>query len=363
MYPIELDHACMSKTRVGGWPRPPRPRNPATPQPRLPLVNLQRSAVILIISVRHHLSLTDINYSNRTPIPHTNMGTNQNKPKSLSRFFLSASDSNLVNDPPAGSIAASGSDSQSEQSCQATLSPPTISRRRRILHRLGWESPLLSPLPSPLPSPSSSGVALHNTGAGHHHITTSESSSVDYAPPSCPGVQGVPFASVTSPVGITVSAPVSVPVSEPVSEPVSAQISPQLTISPAKTDTPKAADPHTIEPQPHSSVVWTKALDIAQNKLSENNLPQLDTTKLTSESAGENIDAVVKSLNVLQQDGQKNRWRYTWRGKEIIIAERLGKILRSIEKYSTAVGTAIQCGPPVSAIVWAGIQGIMRVCI
>ena len=43
--------------------------------------------------------------------------------------------------------------------------------------------------------------------------------------------------------------------------------------------------------------------------------------------------------------------------------ERLGKIVRSIEKYSTVVGTAIQCDPQVSAIVWAGILGIMRVCI
>ena len=138
------------------------------------------------------------------------------------------------------------------------------------------------------------------------------------------------FVSVTAPVSITISA----------------QNSPQLTASPAKTDT-----------------VWTKALDIAQNKLREQNLPQLDPTKLTSDSAGENIDAVVKSLNVLQQDEQKNRWKYTWRGKEVVIAERLGKILRSIEKYSTVVGTAIQCDPQVSAIVWAGILGIMRVCI
>ena len=122
-------------------------------------------------------------------------------------------------------------------------------------------------------------------------------------------------------------------------------------------------DPDTIESPPHSSVVWTRALDIAQNKLSENSLPQLDSTKLTSESAEENIDAVVKSLNALQLDKQRNQWRYTWRGKEVVIAERLGKILKSIERYSTVVGAAVQCGPPVSAIVWAGIQGIMRVCI
>ena len=41
-----------------------------------------------------------------------------------------------------------------------------------------------------------------------------------------------------------------------------------------------------------------------------------------------------------------------------MIAERLGKILRIVGKYSHIVGTAIQCDPQVGALVWAGVQGI-----
>ena len=41
--------------------------------------------------------------------------------------------------------------------------------------------------------------------------------------------------------------------------------------------------------------------------------------------------------------------------------ERLGKILRSVEKYSKVVDTAIQTSPQVSALVWAGVWAIMRV--
>ena len=132
----------------------------------------------------------------------------------------------------------------------------------------------------------------------------------------------------------------------------------------AKTDAHEAqlpTDPDTDEPPPHSSVVWTKALDIAQTKLSENNLPRLDLTKLSP--AEENIEAVLKSLNTLQEDQQKKRWSYTWHGKKIIIAERLGEIFRSMDKYSKIVGTAVQCDPHVSAIVWAGVQAIIQVCI
>ena len=96
-------------------------------------------------------------------------------------------------------------------------------------------------------------------------------------------------------------------------------------------------DPGAIKSSAHSSMVWTKALQIVKQKLSDNNLPPLDLTNLTSQSVEENMKAVVKALNASQQDDKKNQWRYTWNGEEVIIVERLGKILRSIGKYSKVV--------------------------
>ena len=109
-------------------------------------------------------------------------------------------------------------------------------------------------------------------------------------------------------------------------------------------------------------MVWAEALKIAKKKLNNNNLP-LDLTNLTSESATENIEAVIKALHTLQEDDKKKRWSYTWRGKKVIVMERLGKILKCVEKYSKVVDTAIQSSPEVSALVWAGVWGIMRVRI
>ena len=275
---------------------------------------------------------------------------NQKKSKGLSRFFHSASDSNLVTDPPGG-LAASDCDSQSGQSLveqnphQAAPSPPTISRGRRVFNRLGWKSPLSSPLPSP----------------SGHHIATSVSSSGDHGSPSRPDVQGSPIASASAPASAQTRE-----LSEPSASDNPAPRTPHILITPhvqgpAKTDAHEMDHSDTTEPPPHSLAVWTKALDIAQKILAEKNLPQLDLINLPP--AVENIEAVVRSLNALQEDEQKNRWTYTWRGKKIIIADRLGEILRSIEKYSNVVGTAIQCDPQVSAIVWAGVQAIMRVRI
>ena len=121
--------------------------------------------------------------------------------------------------------------------------------------------------------------------------------------------------------------------------------------------------PNTIDPPPHPSTVWGKTLEIAQKKLSEKNLPLLDLTNLSSQSAEENIVAVIKALNTIQEDDKKKRWSYTWHGKEVVIVERLGIILKTAEKYSKVVDTTIQSNPEVAALVWGAVRAIMQVCI
>ena len=141
--------------------------------------------------------------------------------------------------------------------------------------------------------------------------------------------------------------------------------SPSPSLSPTANNAPcpsTSAPPLGPNPSPHSSQVWEKALEIADKKLRENGLPQLDRTSLPSQSAEENIGAVVKGLNTLQEVCRENQWSYTWHGKKIIVMDRLGKILTIVGGYSVVVGTAVQTDH-VGALVWAGVHGIMRVCI
>ena len=132
--------------------------------------------------------------------------------------------------------------------------------------------------------------------------------------------------------------------------------------SPSPSPSPSQLPPE-VKSTPDPDMVWAKALDIAKKKLSDNNLPPLDLTNLTSQSTEENIEAVVKALNTAQEGDKKERWSYTWRGKEVIVVERLGKILKSVEKYTKVVDNTIQSNPQVSALVWAGVWAIMRVSI
>ena len=214
------------------------------------------------------------------------------------------------------------------------------------------------------PSPGTPHISPVKSDAHTAADAASASPSGDHGSPSVPVVQGSSYTPVSSPTGAPTSVPTIQVLSEPTASVGSAPPSPGTPhISPAKIDAHAAADPGPIEPPSQSSVVWTKAIDIAKKKLIENNLPPLDLTNLSTQSEEHNIDAVINSLNTLQEDEQKKRWSYTWRGKEIIIVERLGKILRSVEKYSKIVGSIVQSDPKVAGLVWASIQGIIQVRI
>ena len=282
--------------------------------------------------------------------------------------IFSASDTNLNKDRTrdiASRLSDSGSRPEQfsvEQKPQQAP-PPTTSRRRRFLNklRLGEKSQSSSPLPSPLPCPSPR-VEPPKVTSDHHIVAPASFSG--HNSPSSSDVQGcVPIIQVSpSPSEPTASESPEPPSTCTPNNPIPIdQVQSQ-----AETNTHAAelrTDSDDIKPPPHSSMVWVEALEIVSKKLCENNLPPLDLTILTSQSAEENIQTVFKSLNTLQEDEQKRRWRYTWRGKEVIIVERLGEILRSVEKYSGIVGTAIQSNPQVGALVWAGIQGIMQVTL
>ena len=114
-------------------------------------------------------------------------------------------------------------------------------------------------------------------------------------------------------------------------------------------ETKPTPGPSTTEPLSHSSI-WTNALKIAEQKLS-NNKPPLNLTHLNSDSVEGNIGSIIEALKGIQEDDKKKRWT----------GERFGKILKCVEKYSKIVDTAIQANPQVAALVWAGIWGIIRV--
>ena len=127
--------------------------------------------------------------------------------------------------------------------------------------------------------------------------------------------------------------------------------------------------PETGEPIPGPDIdlVWDKALKLAKGRLGNSNL-LLSLANPTSQSGGGNIRAVIEALDTLQEDENKKRWSFTWRGEKVIIVDHLRRFLKAVEPYSTVVGSAaqgiaVQGNLQLAAVVWAGVLAIMRVCI
>ena len=280
-------------------------------------------------------------------------------------------------DPPDGlARGQSSSDPLPEQSSggqqpqQAALSSPAISRRHRLfsIFRPRSRSPSRSPS-RPLgvegnitnqPIASQSLIVLASVPPRPHtqHSETSaqhtHGSSVCGLPPLTVGGSvtamsssnhGSPFYSNKQ--GSSISLPM-IRISHSQSESLTSDIP-----VPASTCAPQSPDG-----------VWTKVLEIAKEKLNNNNLPPLDlTSQLVSGAVEEHMQAVVNTLTILEKDNGKKGWSYTWGGKKVIVVEQLREILNKVKPYTKVVDIAIQANPQVSALVWAGVQAIMQVRI
>ena len=298
----------------------------------------------------------------------------------------SAQKPNVAQDPPASPTSGrSGPNLRPEQSPgeqlpqQVALLQPTVGRSSRFMHKLksGFRSPSRSPSPSlgaghRIETPVSQSLAISAGVLARPHSSNSEISALQTHGPSLYDLPALTPGGHVAAVLSGGSHSSSVSLSKPIASgnPVPSSTSaPHPPTSTSQVQSPATANVHTavlpetkstlvseiIEPSPPSAMVWTKALEIAKKKLRDNNLPPLNLTNLTSLSTEENIEAVVKALNTLQQGGKK--WSYTWRGKEVIIVEHWGKILKIAEKYSRVANT------PVSTLVWTGVLAILQVRI
>lgn len=132
------------------------------------------------------------------------------------------------------------------------------------------------------------------------------------------------------------------------------------------------SDPHSVSRANHSpgtvpptisSDLWQRALGIAQESLTKYKLPSLELGSLQSQSATENIQSLVAELETAHRENKDRHWRYKDRdGNEVAWVERLGKILKGVDKYAKIVDTAIQHHPDITSLVWATARTILQVC-
>ena len=119
----------------------------------------------------------------------------------------------------------------------------------------------------------------------------------------------------------------------------------------APIDTPAPATCSTPNPDPPLlATVWQKSLEIAQNRLSKENLPPLELHAHSSQSANEIAQETMRDLQQVIDTNQNGH----------------GTVARKVQvvfnKYIGIVDVATQHSPEITALVWAGIRGILQVC-
>jgi len=151
------------------------------------------------------------------------------------------------------------------------------------------------------------------------------------------------------------------PVSTPASEPETLSTESQE-VGSANCISDTRTSSSTVPPA-ISSHLWQKAIEIAQESLAKYQLPSLELGSLQSQSGAENIQSLVAELETAHRESKDKQWRYKDRqGNEVVWVERLGNIMKGLDKYAKIVDTAIQHHPDVTSLVWAGTRTILQVC-
>ena len=74
------------------------------------------------------------------------------------------------------------------------------------------------------------------------------------------------------------------------------------------------------------------------------------------------IHVTIKEIKDAQAVLLEKKWYYTDRhGQKVDVAERMRRILKSVEACAQIVDVAIQHHPDITALVWAGARFILMV--
>jgi hypothetical protein len=93
---------------------------------------------------------------------------------------------------------------------------------------------------------------------------------------------------------------------------------------------------------------WQRALSIAKDHLSEKEWKQLDPALSECDS----IESVIKAAEDAQKNAKEKQWS---------CHDKVGRILKGLEKYAKIVDTGIQHNPEITALVWGAVRLMLQV--
>jgi hypothetical protein len=102
--------------------------------------------------------------------------------------------------------------------------------------------------------------------------------------------------------------------------------------------------------------LWKQAFD----KLSESEGKVFISTDSDKEGfSQELLDAITAQRDICQE----NRWKFKFRGKEIIVRDLADKLLDWVDKFKNIGDVLVSYDPSHAALPWAGIRLVLQVCV
>jgi hypothetical protein len=107
--------------------------------------------------------------------------------------------------------------------------------------------------------------------------------------------------------------------------------------------------------------LWSAALE---------KLPPPDKDRLLqhcpTSAAGATPQVDIAALRAIvtkrRDDCEKRRWRFCFRGRDIILRDKAAKTLAWLDKFKQIGDVAVNFDPHHAALPWAGVRFLLEVC-
>jgi len=152
-------------------------------------------------------------------------------------------------------------------------------------------------------------------------------------------------------------------ISTPQQNPSSTSQSSLKSLTPVSNDeSPRLSRNGTPSQNPSSATaalpLWQRVYSIAKDQLSKKECEQLDLLTAGNDS----IESAISAAEDAHKAAKDRRWVYRRKqGSDIVVMERLGRILRGMENYAKIGDVLMLSSPEITALVWGAARSILQV--
>jgi hypothetical protein len=107
--------------------------------------------------------------------------------------------------------------------------------------------------------------------------------------------------------------------------------------------------------------LWSAALEKLPPP-DKDSLLQFSPTSAAGKDTQIDITALRVAVTKRRDDCERKRWRFCFRGRDIILRDKAAKVLAWLDKFKQVGDVAVNFDPHHAALPWAGVRLLLEVC-